>query len=193
MHSLRTLLVMAVVASCSGGEAHPPSSSVVDSVTPMDTALARFREGLAEPPGLASGAPSLDTLIATYVTRLEQRDTAGLARLALTRAEFAYLYYPFVPEARPPYELSPGLLWFMIEGNSARGLRAALSERGGTPLGYVGHRCPGAPRHDGDNTVWPICVVRLRQAPGDTVEEHLFGPILERDGVFKFVSFANKL
>jgi hypothetical protein len=31
------------------------------------------------------------------------------------------------------------------------------------------------------------------QAPGDTVDERLFGPIVERHGRFKFVSFANKL
>jgi hypothetical protein len=31
------------------------------------------------------------------------------------------------------------------------------------------------------------------QAPGDTLEERLFGPIVEREGVFKFLSFANKL
>jgi hypothetical protein len=166
---------------------------MVDSVVPIDTALAHFRQGLTEPAGLQAGATSLEELIRTYVSLLERSDTAGLARLALTRAEFAYLYYPTVPESRPPYDLSPGLLWFMIEGNSARGLRGALEERGGKPLGYVGHRCVGDPRHDGINTVWPSCVVRRLQAPGDTVEEHLFGPILERHGVFKFVTFANKL
>jgi hypothetical protein len=31
------------------------------------------------------------------------------------------------------------------------------------------------------------------QAPGDTVEERLFGLILEREGRFKFVSLANQL
>jgi hypothetical protein len=165
----------------------------VDSVVPIDTALARFRQGLLEPAELASGAGGLDELIGTFVKRLEASDTAGLAALALTRAEFAYLYYPTVPEARPPYDLSPGLLWFLIEGNSARGLRTALAERGGKPLGYVGPRCRGNPRRDGDNTVWPLCIVRRLQAPGDTVEERLFGPIVERHGRFKFVTFANKL
>jgi hypothetical protein len=192
MRFLLALLFTVAVVSCDHGRA-VSRSSAVDSVVAIDTALARFREGLTAPAGLDSGAPSLDALITTFMTRLERRDTAGLARLALTRAEFAYLYYPFVPEARPPYELSPGLLWFMIEGNSARGLRAALSERGEPPLPYVGHRCPGTPRRDRDNTVWPLCVVRLVLEPGDTVDQRLFGPIVERDGVFKFVSFTNKL
>jgi hypothetical protein len=191
----RILILLACappLAACRSSDAHPPRSTV-DSVVPIDTALARFRQGLEPPAELEHGAGNLDDLIQTFVHRLEQRDTAGLAALALTRAEFAYLYYPTVPEARPPYELSPGLLWFMIAGNSARGLASALSERGGVPLGYLGHRCPGTRRQDGDNTVWTLCVVRRLQAPGDTVEERLFGPIVERHGRFKFVTFANKL
>jgi len=192
MRFLLFLTALAALASCRAGDARS-RTTIVDSVVPMDTAVARFRQGLAEPAALDSGAASLAGLMALFATRLERSDTAGLASLALTRAEFAYLYYPSVPEARPPYELSPGLLWFMIEGTSARGLRAALAERGGHPLGYAGYRCPGEPRDDGDNTVWPRCVVRRVQAAGDTVEERLFGPIVERHGVFKFVTFANKL
>ena len=192
MPFLLFLLALATFASCRTSDARSRVTTV-DSVVPMDSALAGFRQGLAEPAALHSGAASLAELIAAFATRLEQSDTAGLAALALTRAEFAYLYYPNVPEARPPYELSPGLLWFMIEGNSARGLSAALAERGGRPLGYAGHRCLGKPRDDGENAVWPLCVVRRVQALGDTVEERLFGPIVERDGVFKFVTFANKL
>lgn len=179
-------------AACSRGAASPRRATV-DSVVPIDTALARFQEGLTAPAALEPAVGSLDELIGTFVTLLERSDTAGLSVLALTREEFAYLYYPTVPEARPPYELGPGLLWFLIEGNSARGLRAALADRAGAPLGYVGHRCPGEARHDGTSTVWPLCVVRRLQASGDTVEERLFGPILQRDGRFKFVSFANKL
>jgi hypothetical protein len=193
MRRLPVLLLCTLpVVSCSSGNPNPRGTTV-DSVVPMDAALARFRQGLEEPAELDAVAGRLDELIETFVHRLERGDTAGLAAMALTRAEFAYLYYPAVPEARPPYELPPGVLWFMIEGNSTRGLRTALAERGGTALGYIGYRCPGTARRDGENTVWPLCVVRRMQAPGDTVDERLFGPIVERHGRFKFVSFANKL
>jgi hypothetical protein len=178
-------------AACGDGRAE--SGTTVDTVVPIDTALARFRQGLEEPAELEPAAMSLDDLIGRVVGGLERNDTAGLAALAITRSEFAYLYYPTVPEARPPYELAPGLFWFMIEGNSTRGLRTALAERGGAPLQYVGYRCTGEPRHQGENTIWPLCVVRRLQAPGDTVEERLFGPILQRGGRFKLVTFANKL
>jgi hypothetical protein len=182
--------ILVVLAACSRGEARP--AGTVDSVIPWDTALARFREGLAEPAGLHGGATSLDALVDSLAARLERADTAGLTALALTRAEFAYLYYPTVPEARPPYDLAPGLFWFTLEGNSSRGLMTLLGELGGRPLGAARVRCEGDARHFGENAVWPLCLVQRVRASSDTVEERLFGPIVERDGIFKFVSYANK-
>jgi hypothetical protein len=185
------LAAIAVLSACSRGDARPVGT--VDSVVPRDTALARFREGLNRPAGLTGGAESLEGLVARLVTAVERSDTAGLAGLMLTRAEFAYLYYPTIPEGRPPYDLSPGLFWFMLEGSSQRGRSALLSDRGGQPLGYAGVRCDGPPRHYAENTVWPLCLVRRVQATGDTVEARLFGPIVERGGRFKLVTLANKL
>jgi hypothetical protein len=191
MRRLLTLLGLPLLAACSRSDAR--SSGIIDSILPPDTALARFREGLTEPTALEGGVPGLTALTDSFVARVERADTAGLAALALTRAEFAYLYYPTVPESRPPYDLAPGLFWFMLEGNSDRGLATLLAERGGHPLGYHGVRCEGEPRRYGENTVWSLCLIRRAGAPGDTVAERLFGPIVERDGIFKFVSYANKL
>ena len=84
-------------------------------------------------------------------------------------------------------------MWFMLDGNSRKGIVRAFDERGGRPLRYVGYACEGAPSRQGANTVWGPCVVRRLQSPGDTVSERLFGPIVERGGRFKFVSYANKL
>ena len=186
----------ALLASCRSPDRsaeNGTTAQVVDSVVPWDTALARFRDGMAEPDSLTGGAASLEGLIERFVTLLERADTAALATLMLTRAEFAYLYYPWVPEARPPYDLRPGLMWFMIEGDSQKGLGTALEERGGRPLEYVGYRCAEPTRRMGENTLYPLCLVRRLQTAGDTVEERMFGPIVERDGRFKFVSLANKL
>jgi hypothetical protein len=130
-----------------------------------------------------------------FVDRLAAADTAGLGALTMSRAEFAWLYYPTAPEAHPPYDLAPGLMWFVLEGNSAKGLRRALEEYGGKPLGYVGYRCEGEPRVHGANRIHPLCIVRRLAEPGgtDTLEIRLFGPVLEREGRFKFVSLANRL
>jgi hypothetical protein len=184
--------VVLVAALGCGRERGEPAGSVVDSVVPHDTALARFREGLPAPTGLSNGAASRDELIHRFVSALEHSDTAGLRAMVMTRAEFGWLYYPWVPESRPPYDLAPGLMWFMVEGASARGLSALLTERGGRPLGFVDYRCEGERRY-GANTVWGPCTMRRVQAPGDTTMERLFGPLVERGGRVKFVSLANKL
>jgi hypothetical protein len=184
--------VVLVAALGCGRERGEPGASVVDSVVPRDTALARFRQGLQPPTGFSNGANSRDELIRRFVAALEHSDTAGLRAMVMTRAEFAWLYYPWVPESRPPYDLAPGLMWFMVEGASARGLSAVLTERGGHPLGFVDYRCEGE-RQYGANTVWGPCTIRRLEAPGDTAVERLFGPLVEHAGRFKFVSMANKL
>ena len=71
-------------------------------------------------------------------------------------------------------------------------MRRALESRSGRPLDYVGYRCDSIPSHEGSNVVWGPCSVRYRSG-GRTREERLFGLIIEREGRFKFVSYANKL
>jgi hypothetical protein len=190
--TLGILAITAGLAACRPGDTPARREAVVDSALSIDTLLARFREGLDRPAGLADGAASMDALIEGFVSAAEHGDSAAFRGMALTRAEFAWLYYPHLPEAAPPYELEPGLMWFMIETNSGRGLRTLLAERGGRPLSVVGYSCEGE-RHHGPVTLWAPCVLRRLQSEADTVSEILFGPIVSRDGQFRFVSFANKL
>jgi hypothetical protein len=180
------------LAACAGGEVPAAREAVVDSAVPIDTLLSRFRSGLDRPAGFAGGAASRDALVRRFVEATERADSAALRGLALTPAEFAWLYYLSLPEAAPPYELDPRLMWFMIETNSGRGLRSLLEERGGRPLGFVDYACAGE-RRSGENTVWGPCTIRRLQPAGDTTAEVLFGPVVEHRGRFKLVSFANGL
>ena len=188
-----TLVLLGCAAEPPGRAARAETPAYVDSVVPREVSLARFREGLAHPARLEGGAKSRDELVRRYVDALERQDTTALLGLTITRAEFAYLFYPTGPEASLPYDLEPGLYWFMLQENGRKGLLRALEDRGGRSLAYLGYRCDGTPSRQGGNTVWGPCLVRRWQAPGDTVEERLFGPILEREGTFKFLSLANKL
>lgn len=201
LRSTVTASLLAAVAACrpatpdAGGDTRTASyAGVVDSVVPRDEALRRFRTGLGEPRDLdGSAARSRDALVRAFVRAVEAGDTAAARALTLTRAEFGWLYYPTTPQGLPPYDLSPSLLWFLTQGGTDKGLRRLLDERGGGPLRYAGYRCDPRSSREGENTLWGPCVVRRVQAPGDTVEERLFGLILERAGRFKFVSLANKL
>lgn len=171
----------------------PREGAHIDSVVPRDVALARFRQRLTPVQRLHGGASTREALVRAFIHGLETRDTAALRSLVLSEPEFAYLYYPSARESRPPYDLEPGLLWFMLETRSRQGIVHAFDERGGRSLGYVGHRCEGDAGRQGANRLWGPCVVLRVQATGDTVAERLFGLIVERNGVFKFLSFANKL
>jgi hypothetical protein len=172
--------------------AHASAARQVDSAIPIEEALRRFREGLRQPKSLQGGFTSRERLVRSFVRALEARDTAALGRMALGMAEFALFYYPSSPMSRRPYELAPGLLWFQLQGESNRGASLLLAERAGRPLGYLGHTC-GQPRTEGENRLHPYCGLRRVSETGDMVTERLFGLIIERDGKYKFVSYANRL
>ena len=169
------------------------TASVVDSAVSREVALARFRACCAQVHSLSGGESSRDALIRRFVQSIEARDTTTLRRLLLNRDEFAWLYYESAPQALPPYNLSPALLWFMLEGNSGKGLARALSEYGGRPLGYAGHQCDAISQRESANRLVGPCVVRRIEPRGDTVSVRLFGLLLERGGRWKFLSYANKL
>ena len=119
----------AALAGCGESRgASPPvtrTSTHVDSILPRAEALRRFRQGTHPTDTLTSGAPSRDALVRAFVGALAARDTARLARLALDRNEFAYLYYPTAPQGLPPYDLPPDLMWFTLQTGSDKGLQRA--------------------------------------------------------------------
>jgi hypothetical protein len=142
---------------------------------------------------LAGGASSFDALVAAFVAALEDRDVRSRGELVISPEEFAYLYYPTTRYTRRPYEMSPALVWFQLENYASRGLNRALARHGGRPLQAIGHTCPDTAAEEGANRVWHGCVVRRLDEAGDTVNTSLFGAILERDGRFKFINYANRL
>jgi len=164
----------------------------VDSAIPIDEALRRFRRDLPKPQALHGGFSGREKLIREFVRAVEVQDTAALRRMVLKADEFAWFYYPSSPLSRPPYELAPALMWFQLQGESEKDASRLFSERAGHALGYIGHTC-ATPRVDGKNRIHSSCELRRVTAVSDTVAERLFGLIIERDGSYKFVSYANKL
>jgi hypothetical protein len=188
---LAVIVLAGVLAACGDARARS-AETVVDSIVPREVALEQFRDGLPEVAALAGGAASREGLVRGFMRALAAADTAALHGLTLDRAEFAWLYYPTSPQGLPPYGLPPGLLWTMLELQGARGLRHLLAELGGRPVRYLGHTCGPHVRAEGVNRLHGPCLVRL-ELDGGVTEQRLFGLILDRDGRFKFVSFANGL
>jgi hypothetical protein len=130
-------------------------------------------------------------LVRRFVRAVELRDTADVRAMLLSRAEFAYLYYPHSPFTRVPHRQVAGLVWFLTRANSAKGITRVFDRLGARPLSLRGHRCDSPPRRQGPNLLWESCVVRLGDGSQPAREVRLFGSILERDGQLKFVSYAN--
>lgn len=183
------------LAGCEGREARAETTAgrVVDSVIDREEALRRFRTGLARADSLSGGARTREELVAALVRALGARDTSALVRMALTRSEFAYLYYPTTPQALPPYDLEPGLMWFLLFERSNQGVRRALERFGGQRLRVLGHDCGKQASREGANTVYGPCVVFWRNQQGDSASVRVFSQIIERGGRYKFVSYANRL
>jgi hypothetical protein len=206
MRRIRFALLALVLplAACGGADrpasADAPASlpaavrpaAYVDSARSVGEDLRRFREGLEPADALRGGAASRDALVRGFVAAVEAQDTAAAVRMVITRAEFAYLYYPHTPFVAPPREMSPQLAWFLMLQNSEKGITRVFRRLGGRPLGYLGHDCDPRPAVQGPNRVWNGCEVGRVTEQGDTVGQVLFGGIVERDGRFKFVSYANE-
>lgn len=209
MRAVLPVLVLALASAACGrdaGRAHaatpprtpvaaapaaPTAGTYVDSILPPEEELRRFREGLADPGRLDGGESSRQALVRAFVRAVERADTAAARRMILSRAEFAYLYYPSTAFTRPPKRMAPALLWFLTMQESEKGVGRLFARRGGEPLGYVSHRCAPEPRVEGRNRLWERCAVTVR-GDGGTKAERLFGTIIERDGRFKFVSYQNE-
>ncbi|HEY8197335.1 MAG TPA: hypothetical protein VIG04_10175 [Gemmatimonadales bacterium] len=171
---------------------HEPAR-VVDSILPRAEALRRFQLSLTPVGELKSPYASRDSLVAAFVKALGDRDTAALASMAVSRAEFGYLYYPTNPQGLPPYDLGPGLMWDLLQQRSERGVRRALAIYGGQRFQLLSHDCGQGSSREGENTVVGPCVLHLRDLRGKSLSVGLISQIVERRGRYKILSFANKL
>ena len=163
----------------------------IDSILPMEEHLRRFRAGLVEPAGFSGGERTREALARRFLAAVSGRDSAGFAALVISRAEFAWLIFPHHIYAAPPYELDPEIFWMQISGSSAKGLGRVLDRLGGERLGFEALDC----RSDtlqvrGGPDVWSPCELSYRQG-GRVRTGRLFGAMVEREGRYKLLSFAN--
>ena len=174
-----------------GGHDEVGAARAIDSFVPREEALRRFQQNLTPVTRLQSPYGRRDSLLAAFIHALSARDTAAIVAMAVTPAEFAYLYYPTTPQSLPPYDLEPGLMWQLLRQRSERGIRRALAVYGGQRLELLSHDCgPGSSR-EGRNTIVGPCTLRLRDQAGQGVSVRLVTQIMERNGRYKVLSYAN--
>ncbi|HEX7981460.1 MAG TPA: hypothetical protein VF461_22810 [Gemmatimonadaceae bacterium] len=168
---------------------------VVDSIFPVEEELRRFRKALGGDSALVfnGGSPSRDALIRRFVTALAASDTNEFRNMVVHGREFADLYYPVSPYSRAPYRQPPQLAWSLIQNPSTDGLTKLLRTMGGKPITYVAHKCDPKVVREGRITRYSGCIVQIADAKGDTTTRLMFGSIVELGGVYKFLSYTNRL
>jgi hypothetical protein len=169
------------------------AGGTVDSILPIDEQLKRFRESLPVVDTLHHAAGSRDGLVREFLKAVSASDTLTLTQLVLDRSEFAYLYYPTAAISKPPYEAPPQLLWGQILQASNDGLPRVLARAAGQSLDLSRVTCADSIVSEGANRLHNNCTVTVRIGRGAPVEARWFGTIIERDGRFKFVGYANSL
>lgn len=163
----------------------------IDSALPPGEALRRFQSELPRVTAFAGGAPGRDDLVTRFVTAMESGDTAALERLAVSKAEYAFLYFPSSIYTRKPYELPPDIAWLLADQNSQKGLTRITRRLAGKPLTFSSYEC-GEPIVEGDNRFWRTChMTYVDPTTGQPITRRLFGAIIERAGAYKFLSYAN--
>jgi hypothetical protein len=168
---------------------------VVDSIFPVDEELRRFRKVLGGDRAIVfnGGSPSREALVRRFVTALAANDTNEFRIMVVHGREFADLYYPASVYSRAPFHQPPQLAWSLIQNPSADGLKKLLRTMGGKPITYVADKCDPKVHHEGRITRYSGCIVRIAHANGDTTTRLLFGSIVELGGVYKFLSYTNRL
>jgi hypothetical protein len=175
----------AVVAARDAGATPTPDSALAAS-------LARFREGLPRTDTLRHALASKEAVVREFARLVAANDTMGLARLHLSRSEWAWLVWPESRYARAPYRQQPDVGWMLIIARSNSAVDRLLARRGGRALDVLSWRCADEPESEGRNHYWGRCTITYRNADGAVLTERLFSSIIERDGRYKIGSYSNQ-
>ncbi len=166
---------------------------VVDSIFPPEEALRRFQaeEGVSVVTALSGGERSTDALLRRYWDILSSGDSLALTPYVVSKSEFAHLYFPESNE--PDNGMMPHISWLLLSNNSGRGLTRALAVAANNDSTLRTTVCqPALSYTAGRNTIHGPCGV-IRNDPARTDTVWIVKHIIERDGVFKLMSFTNEL
>jgi hypothetical protein len=199
MRALVAALGLVAAAGCTAGEAadeigerQARAPVHVDSIFPIEEEVRRFAAAHGTAESLAGGAESLPELVRHFTAAANRGDADAIRTFVVTRAEFGSLHYPHTQFTRPPYEMTPALVWFQLENRSGRGIIRLLRWVEGAELETGAVRCDPFQPH-GSGRLWTGCMVDVRQADGSVGPMRLFGPVLEHGGRFKLLSATNEL
>ena len=169
------------------------AGDVVDSILPMEEYERRFRQHLTEVDTLAGGATSRDALASQVMDAIAARDSAALATLLISPAEFSWLVFPHHVYREEPYALDPAIFWAQMQLATEKGRRRLFNRYGGRHPSRVAVSCgrDTAAARDG-LILWAPCSVQVTWA-GVAERGKYFGSIVEHSGRYKLLSLETDL
>ena len=133
---------------------------------------------------------SPEALAQAVLTRLAQKDLAGLRALPLSEAEFREHVWPELPTSRPERNVPFGYAWGQLKQQSDGHLENTFARYAGKPLTFV------RARYTGETTTYEsFAVMRESEivAADDTGRQlilRLYGSALVKDGRYKVFSYV---
>lgn len=170
-------------------ESAPAAESHILTPAHYDT-LAR------NPVPLMGGRPAADSLVAAVLDGLGRSDTALLKELLVTRDEYMKVIYPELgkhwPGARDGRPEIAEALWTNHAGNAMKGLRRALRDLGGQQLSLKRVEFADGTKEYVSYTTHEGTIVTAADARGKERTIGAIGSIVEKDGVFKLLSYRDR-
>jgi hypothetical protein len=119
-------------------------------------------------------------------------DTAGMHALHLTRYEHDSILVPHMPIGKDTTgKTDLGFAWYLLEQNSAKGVRRAIDAHGGRQFELVSVKFNKPQEVHGPLILHKGTEVRVRAEGGEEMVLGIFGSILEQNGRFKLVSIRD--
>ena len=191
--SLACLAAALVTGACrdqasaaTGDSASTPKSAVSDSQYTAAYMIAAFRKSVPQHPDKfgAGATTNRDSLLIKYAQALDTKDTAAFTAMRISVSEYAWLYYLEMPQSKPPYELDPDVLWMQLNSQSNKGLGRLTDRVSKSGFGLKSYDC---------DSVQQLGAVILHHCHMTGSDVTVPVTVIERDGLFKFTSYANQL
>jgi hypothetical protein len=191
MGAVKALVLLFLLAA-------PACASVLTNepgyVPPVDPDSAAVRTGHRAAPLVSQrftgGAKSLDALARAILAASASGDRAALAKMCVTKSEFANILWPEFPQSRPVTGATADDGWYFLKRRNEGGLGRLLGDWKETKLTFVKIEQGTNDRYRNFRLHRGLTIV-ARTPEGETVRLDDLRTVAERKGVYKIYSMKD--
>lgn len=141
-------------------------------------------------PALRGSESSVEALVERFLDAVGTSDAGQLRDLAISYEEFDAVVWPELDANRPGTNLDSKFVWSQYEMRSRVYLRRLLEGFGGRSFRLESITFKGQPRDYGSFIIHDDPVLSLIAEDGSREERHLFGAVIEHDGLYKIYGYS---